>query len=69
MELSSSNIKKLFIFSQKEAFLIFQKVTIRARKMKKPTLKRCLTFREMKVSNPKPKNFNFFVCCERTFQI
>ena len=34
MELSSSNIKKLFIFSQKKAFLIFSYIFLYFRKRK-----------------------------------
>ena len=84
MELSSSNIKKFLIYSRKKVFLLFWE-TETPKKLfifqetelsrKKPTLKKCLIFREMKLSNPKLnflyfkrnleslkiKNFTFFV--------
>ena len=36
-------------------FLIFQEGTFQARKVRKLTLKKCLTFREMERSTLKPK--------------
>ena len=52
MELSSSNIKKILIFSQKKAFLIFWKMELSDSKVKKR-----LIFLETKpcTSQPKPK--------------
>ena len=52
MELSSSNIKKILIFSQKKAFLIFWKMELSDSKVKKR-----LVFLEIKPcsSQPKPK--------------
>ena len=47
-------------------FLIFQEVTFRTRKMKKPTLKKLLTFREMELSSPKLKKMLIFQ--ERTWK-
>ena len=48
MKLSSLKYKK------------FQEGTFRARKIKKPTLKTFLIFREMEVSNPKLKKVLYF---------
>ena len=53
--------KKSLIFSQKKAVLMFQEVTFRVRKMKKPTLKKLLIFQEMKTFNLKLKKLLFFV--------
>ena len=72
MELSSSNIRRFLIFSQKKAFLIFQEMKIShisgnrnteiihifpetkffyISRSKKPALKKCRTFRVMKISS------------------
>ena len=40
--------------------LIFQKVTFRVPKIKKPTLKKCLIFQKMQISRPKPKKLLIF---------
>ena len=40
---------------------MFQEVTFRAQKIKKPTLQRSLMFQEMKRFNPKLKKFLFFL--------
>ena len=51
MELSSSNIKKVLIFSQKKAFLIFRKIELSDSKVKKR-----LIFLEMKTCASQPKS-------------
>ena len=61
MELSSSNIKKLLIFSQKKAFLIFPKkepctFQIKLKKIKQSTPRKFLIFQEMET----PKEFLIF---------
>ena len=72
MELSSAKIKKVLIFSQKKIslyiakwnfskkLLTFQEGTFRAQKIKKPTQKKFLIFREMELFSPKLKKLLYF---------
>ena len=71
MELSSIKIKKVLMFSQKKLFLyfgkwnffkklIFQEGTFRVQKIKEPTLKKFIIFREMELSSPKLKKLLIF---------
>ena len=66
MKLSGSNIKKFLIFCQKKSFFIIREKE--TKNEKKPALKKCLTFREMKLTSPKNKQKtalkNFFVPCD-----
>ena len=60
MELSSSNIKKNLIFSQKKGFLIFPEIessTFQLKNLKTSTPKNFLYFRETETETPK----NFYV--------
>ena len=71
MGLSSPKIKKTPIFSQKKAFLIFRAKDLFKKtpyisegnfpswKIKKPTLKKFLIFREIELSSPQKLNKTF----------
>ena len=68
MELSSPNIKKIYIFSKKyfremeppKTLLIFQEGTFRACKIKKKHSEKFHIFSEMKLSNLKLKKLLYF---------
>ena len=64
MELSASNIKKCFIFYQKEAFLIFQETETPKKFLilrKTETLKQFFVFHETELSYISGKR-NFIIC-------
>ena len=53
--------QKLLVLCKKKTVLKFPEVTFRARKMKKPTLKKLLIVQEIKLFNPKLKKLLFFL--------
>ena len=79
MELSSSSIIKILIFSHKKAFLIFEETENqknflyfsrelpRSKNKNKPALKKCIISWEMELSSSKLKKH--LVCQERTCKV
>ena len=74
MELSSSMIKKVLLFSQTKYFLIFREMESSKktsyisgknfpswRNKKKPTLKKFLIFQEIELSSPKLEKLLYFL--------